>query len=73
MSNITVAVLMKIVLCIEAGHSSSSGSWLLKIRSRDWLRFARPSLVGSPLQEISKHLTVFALIFFYMSTGNSFI
>ena len=37
--------------------------------SRDWLRFARPSLVGSPLQEISKHLTVFTLILFFCATN----
>ena len=36
---------------------------------RDWLRFACPSLFGGPLQEISKHLTVFVLLLFYMSTG----
>ena len=35
----------------------------------DWLRFARPSLLGYPLQEISNHLAVFVLILFYMSTG----
>ena len=59
-----VAVLMKIVfMYYEGGYSSSSGSWLFKIRSRDWLRFARPSLFGVPLQEISNHLSVFVTDF----------
>ena len=31
--------------------------------SRDWLRFARPSLFGTPLQEISNHLWCLHLIF----------
>ena len=39
------------------------------IDSGDWLRFARPSLFGYPLQEISNNLAVFVLILFYMSTG----
>ena len=37
--------------------------------SRDWLRFARPSLIGVPLLEISNHLRCSHLILFYMSTG----
>ena len=63
---------MKIVLCIEGDYSSSSGSWLFKIRSRDWLRLARPSLFGTPVQEISNHLAVFVLILFYM-VGSPFV
>ena len=53
----------------EGCYSSSSGSWLFKIRSRDWLRFARPSLFGYPLQEISNHLSVFASDFRFLSAG----
>ena len=53
----------------EGGHSSSSGSWLFKIRSRDWLRFARPSLVGVLVQEISNHLSVFVSDFRFLSAG----
>ncbi len=37
--------------------------------SRDWLRFARPSLFGYPLQEISNHLSVFASDFRFLSAG----
>ena len=37
--------------------------------SRDWLRFARPSLFGTPLQEISNHLPVFASDFRFLSAG----
>ena len=61
---------MKIVfMYCEGGYSSSSGSWLFKIRSRDWLRFARPFLFGYPLQEISNHLSVFASDFRFLSAG----
>ena len=36
---------------------------------RDWHRFARPSLLGYPLQEIINHLSAVIFILFYMSTG----
>ena len=36
--------------------------WQFFYLSRDWLRSARPSLFGSPWQEISKYLAVFVLI-----------
>ena len=39
--------------------------------SWDWLRFARPSLVGAPWQEISKHLTVFVTDFVLYFVGGS--
>ena len=37
--------------------------------SGDWLRFARPSLFGYPLQEISNHLSVFASDFRFLVIG----
>ena len=41
---------------------STLPSWGLH-SSRNWLRFARPSLVGASWQEISKHLAVFVTDF----------
>ena len=59
---------MKIVLCIEGDYSSSSGSWLFKIRSRDWLRFARPSLFGTPVQK-SGNTNRVSFDFLFLSAG----
>ena len=36
---------------------------------RDWLRFARPSQFGTPVQEISNHLSVFASDFRFLVIG----